>query len=108
MFSNRDLDPLLPERVDGWIDSSESLWDNTESLRSVLENIPVPEEVYQLLESTIGVLENVSALHRVVVEILIRVFIVTGASACESCHYRVGDSLQGNSPFNVSTFVLLR
>ena len=76
MFSNRDLDPLLLERVDGLIDSSQSLWDNTELLRSVLENIPVPEEAYQLLESTMATLENVGALRRALVEILNKVLIV--------------------------------
>ncbi|KLO05131.1 hypothetical protein SCHPADRAFT_735857, partial [Schizopora paradoxa] len=70
MSSNRDLDPLLPERVEGLINSSQSLWMNTESLRSVLEDIPVPEEAYQLLESTVAVVKDMHPLAKAIMTAL--------------------------------------
>ncbi|KLO04488.1 hypothetical protein SCHPADRAFT_1003285 [Schizopora paradoxa] len=70
MSPNKDLDPLLPEHVEGLINSSQSLWKNTQSLRNVLENIPVPEEAYQLLESTFAAIRDVHPLAKAIMTAL--------------------------------------
>ncbi|KLO08314.1 WD40 repeat-like protein [Schizopora paradoxa] len=73
MASEKDMDPLLPERVKRLIDSSDTLWrnaQNAQSLQSVLENLPVGENAYQVLENTIATLGNVHPLAKAILTAL--------------------------------------
>ncbi|KLO04386.1 hypothetical protein SCHPADRAFT_947736 [Schizopora paradoxa] len=70
MTPNENLDPLLPERLQGIIDSSDTLMKNVQSLQSVLGSIPVTEEAFQLLENTFTALGNAHPLAKAVITAL--------------------------------------
>ncbi|KLO08319.1 WD40 repeat-like protein [Schizopora paradoxa] len=70
MASEEDLDPLLPERVQRVIDSSDTLWRNAQSLQGVLENLPVAENAHQVLENAIATLGNVHPLAKAILTAL--------------------------------------
>ncbi|KLO05511.1 hypothetical protein SCHPADRAFT_723450 [Schizopora paradoxa] len=71
MDSNVALDPLMPKHVEGLIDFAQSLLENAQSLRSVLENIPVTEEACRFLESTVIALGDAHPLAKAIASALI-------------------------------------
>ncbi len=58
----KDLDPLLPKRVQDAIDSGDSFLKNTQKLKSILEIIPIPENALKVLEGIGETAKDVSSL----------------------------------------------
>ena len=57
--SVNDLKPLLPEKFQDSIDSSDAFLQDIEPLSSILENIPVTEEAWEFIENAIDTLAQV-------------------------------------------------
>ncbi len=66
----KNLDPLLPERVQDAIDSGDSVLKNTQKLKSILEIIPIPENALKVLEGIGETIQDVSFLQLIAFPIL--------------------------------------
>ncbi|KLO08317.1 WD40 repeat-like protein [Schizopora paradoxa] len=62
MEPNVALNPLIPQDVQGAIDSTHSLLKNAQSLQSVLDNIPVTDEAWQFLENALDTIGDAHPL----------------------------------------------
>ncbi len=57
----KDLNPLLPKRVQDVINSGDSVSKISRPLKSVLEMIPIPENALQVLKGISETLKDVSS-----------------------------------------------